>query len=165
MSNIYAYFTNDSKALGKKVVVEILELCNGKRKILRWDGMFWACFKAAKDRSVPKLTDWDFGIPLVIFPKALRTHFEMKIGWQHTQQNKSLPVPTSKSLLWLRTLTVECWHNKINDIQIAYKLLCKGNFQKHEYLCTIFGAKKFAVFFLSIFGRSEQPTEAEASQR
>ena len=34
MSNIYAYFTNDSKALGKKVVVEILELCNGKRKSL-----------------------------------------------------------------------------------------------------------------------------------
>ena len=71
MSNIYAYFTNDSKALGKKVVVEILELCNGKRKILRWDGMFWVCFKAAKDRSVPKLTDWDFGIPLVILPTEL----------------------------------------------------------------------------------------------
>ena len=139
MSNIYAYFTNDSKALGKKVVVEILELCNGKRKILRWDGMFWACFKAAKDRSVPKLTDWDFGIPLVILPTALRTHFEMKIGRQHTTEQKP-----SKSL-WLRTLTVECWHNKINDIQIAYKLLC-----------TIFGAKKFAVFF--VYFRAKRAT-------
>ena len=137
MSNIYAYFTNDSKALGKKVVVEILELCNGKRKILRWDGMFWVCFKAAKDRSVPKLTDWDFGIPLVILPTALRTHFEMKIGRQHTTEQKP-----SKSL-WLRTLTVECWHNKINDIQIAYKLLC-----------TIFGAKKFAVFFCLFSGEA-----------
>lgn len=137
MSNIYAYFTNDSKALGKKVVVEILELCNGKRKILRWDGMFWVCFKAAKDRSVPKLTDWDFGIPLVILPTALRTHFEMKIGRQHTTEQKP-----SKSL-WLRTLTVECWHNKINDIQIAYKLLC-----------TIFGAKKFACFFCLFSGEA-----------
>ena len=51
------------------------------------------CFESvlkatAKDRSVPKLTDWDFGIPLVILP-ALRTHFQMKIG---RQQNKiSLP--------------------------------------------------------------------------
>ena len=50
------------------------------------------CFESvlkatAKDRSVPKLTDWDFGIPLVILP-ALRTHFQMKIG---RQQNKSHP--------------------------------------------------------------------------